>query len=161
MKRLLIPIILIFTVFLIACTDEAAEWTVSDYSPSAKAGELQSTEALANTIVYTADANPLDDYFDYYLGDTSLLEGITDYVYFTSAETSVAEAGVFKVKDKATADALLTAFDTRAENLAATYENYSPEDTERANNMKKGSFDDIVWFVASSDNDSVISAISE
>lgn len=160
MKKVLILFTLIFTVILTACGEDT-QWTVSDYSPVERATELQSTEALSDTIVYTEGTNPIDEYFDYYLGDAALLEGIEDYVYFTSAATSVAEAGVFKVKDKATADALLEAFDTRAESLAMTYENYSPEDTERANNMKKGSFDDVVWFVASSDNDSVISVITK
>ena len=152
---------LILALFIIGCGEDATEWKVSDHSPSALADELMSTDALSNTIVYTSDANPIDDYFDYYIGDSALLEGITDYIYFTSAETSVAEAGIFKVADKATADALLSAFDTRAENLAATYENYSPEDTQRAKDMQKGSFDDIVWFVASSDNSSVISIIEK
>lgn len=161
MKKILLVITLVLTLFVMGCGEDATEWTVSDYSPSANAEELNAVEALSNTIVYTPDENPIDDYFDYYIGDVTLLEGITDYVYFTSAETSVAEAGVFKVADKATADALLSAFDTRAENLAATYENYSPEDTQRAKDMKKGAFDDIVWFVASSDNNSVISAIEK
>ncbi len=160
MKKLLVSLVLIFAIFLVACGEDT-EWTVSDYSPSAKAEELQGVAALTNTIVYTADVNPIDDYFDYYIGDASLLEGITDYVYLTSAETSVAEAGIFKVKDKETADALLQAFDTRAENLAATYENYSPEDTAIAQNMTKGSFDDVVWFVASSDNDSAKAIIEK
>lgn len=159
MKKALVLLTLVFALLLTACGEE--QWKVSDYSPADKAAELQATEALADTIVYTAEGDPIDDYFDYYIGDAALLEGIEDYVYFTSAATSVAEAGVFKVKDKATADALLSAFDTRAENLAMTFENYSPEDTERANNMKKGSFDDVVWFVASSDNDSVISVITK
>lgn len=161
MKKVFIVLTVILAIFLIACGEEGAEWTVSEYKPTDRVSALSETDALSNTIVYTPDVNPIDDYFDYYLGDTALLEGISDYVYFTSAETSVAEAGVFKVKDKATADALLEAFGARAENLAITYENYSPEDTARARGVKTGSFDDIVWFVASADNDSVISAISK
>lgn len=161
MKKSFILLALIFAVVLVSCGENGTQWTVSDYSPVEQISELQSTDALANTIVYTAVTNPIDEYFDYYIGDSSLLDGIEEYVYFTSAETSVAEAGIFKVKDQATADALLTAFDTRAENLADTYENYSPEDTAIAKNMKKGSFDDVVWFVASSDNNSIISIITK
>lgn len=161
MKKFLISMVLIFTVFLIACGEETAKWTVSDYAPEGKTAQLQATPALTNTIAYTASENPIDDYFDYYIGDASILEGIAEYVYLTSAETAVAEAGIFKVKDKETADALLAAFDTRAQNLAITFENYSPEDTAIAQNMKKGSFDDIVWFVASSDNDSVKAIIEK
>lgn len=161
MKKAFILLTVILAVFLIACGEEVAEWTVSEYSPSDKASALSATDALSNTIVYTPDANPIDDYFDYYLGDTALLAGITDYVYFTSAETAVAEAGVFKVKDQETANALLEAFGKRAENLAVTFENYSPEDTAIAMGVKISSFDDIVWFVASADNDSVMAVITE
>lgn len=160
MKKLLMILTVILAVLFTACTEDAPEWTVSDYSPSAMETALSDTEVLANSIIYN-EANPINDYFDYYFVDTALLEGITDYLFYTSADTSVSEVGIFKVKDKETADALLEALGTRAENLVATYENYSPEDTAIAQNMVKGSFDDIVWFAATADNDAIRSVIEK
>lgn len=155
MKKIIL-LVLVLTVFIISCSEE---WTVSDYSPVDKEESL--SQLLDDTIVYTPEENPIDDYFDYYIGDVALLDGIESYVYYTSSQTKVCEVGVFKVKDKATADALLSAFDTKAENLAIVYENYSPEDTAIANNMQKGSFDDVVWFVATADNRPVIDIITK
>lgn len=161
MKRIFVLFALIISVFLVSCGKDNEVIKDSDYSPESKKEALMATEALSDTMVYTTSENPIDDYFEFYVGDPALLEGIEEYVYFTSAGTAVAEAGIFKVKDQATADALLEAFDTRKEALITIYENYSPEDVEKASNMKKGSFDDVVWFVASSDNAAVEKIITK
>ncbi len=164
MKKLLILVLTaVMIISLISCTKEEGKETfeTSSYAPSERLETLKGLEALSDTIVYEPSENPINDYFDYYLGISELPEGVVDYVYFTSASTSVREAGVFKVADKKTADTLLAAFETRCENLASTFENYSPEDTAIAKGMKSGSFDNIVWFVAAPDSESIISAIEE
>lgn len=156
MKKALIILTVLLALFAVSCSEA---WSESDYKPSDIQEELDALPALADTMVYTPDENPIDEYFDYYFGDTALLDGITDYIYYTSASTNCAEAGVFKVKDQATADALTEAFKTRGGNLAATFENYSADDTAIAEDLETGSFDDIVWFVASNNNEEVKSVI--
>ena len=169
MKRIIIATLILLALFLSSCNKEEVEntndntITASDISIENTKNELSSLDALSETIVYSKGSeNALDeDYFDYYFSDSSLLEDISDYVYFTSATTSVCEAGVFKVKDAETKEALLSAFETRKENLISTYENYSPEDVEVAENMIKGSFDDVVWFVMTKENQSVKEVIEK
>lgn len=159
MKKLISFALILLTLLAVSCKEEGIK--ESDYSPSAKEAELSALEVLSDTIVYRKGSdNVLDeDYFEYYFGDASLLEGVSDYIYYTSATTSVCEAGVFKVKDDETKESLETAFSTRKDNLVSTYENYSKEDVQIAENMKSGSFDDVVWFVMTTDNNSVTEVI--
>ncbi len=169
MKKIIIATLILLALFLSSCNKEEVEntndntITASDISIENTKNELSALDALSETIIYSPNSeNSLDeDYFDYYFANSTLLEGIKDYVYFTSATTSVCEAGVFKVKDAETKEALLSAFETRKENLISTYENYSPEDVEVAENMTKGSFDDVVWFVMTKDNQSVKEVIEK
>ena len=168
MKKIFLVILALLALTLVACdkeekAPEKSSFTESEISVSAIAKSLSDSDALADTIIYkNGGENPLDeDYFDYYFGNSALLSDVTDYVYYTSATTSVCEAGVFKVKNEETRDALLSAFDTRKENLMATYENYSPADVAIASDMKKGSFDDVVWFVMTKNNDAVKAIIEE
>ena len=161
---LILVLTLIFAFTLISCSDKSedgAEWKTRDYSPASKAEALTALPALADTTVFTANENPLDEDFEYYFGDAAVFEGVEDYVFFTSKKANVAEAGIFKCKDKATAEALLNAFATRRENLSETFKLYSVEDTNIALNMSKGSFDDVVWFVATKDNKSVEDVITK
>ena len=163
MKKLLIAAFIVLALVLVSCGENEekstneSDVTVSEYSPVSIKDTLATSPALADTIIYAPETeNVLDeDYFDYYFGSSELLSGISDYVYFTSATTAVREAGVFKVKDEKTKNALLEAFGARKENLKAIYENYSPEDVARADAMISGSFDDIVWFVATDDNNAI------
>ena len=166
MKKISIILVLamILSFALISCGDKKendAEWKTSDYSPASKVEALTALPALADTSVFTANDNPIDDDFDYYFGDATLMDGIEEYVFFTSKKASVAEAGIFKCKDKKTAEALLKSFAERRENLSETFKLYSPEDTNIALNMKTGSFDDIVWFAATNDNQSVADIITK
>ncbi len=159
MKKLISAALIILTLFLVSCKEEGLK--ESDYSIADKKASLSALEVLSETIIYEKDGeNALDgDYFEYYFGDASLLEGVSDYIYYTSATTSVCEVGIFKVKDDDTKTALETAFTTRKENLVSTYENYSKADVQIAENMKNGSFDDVVWFVMTTDNASVTEII--
>ncbi len=159
MKKLLTLLSILALILCASCTREEADFQSSDYSPLDKLNALTQTEALANTIAYEPSVNPIDDYFDYYLGLDTVPDGVSDYVYFTSATTAVSEVGIFKVPDKETAQALLDAFKARGETLASVFANYSPEDTAIAENIQIGLFDDIVWFTATSDNSSIISII--
>ena len=162
-----ISLILVFamllTLTLVSCGDkkESEEWKTSDYSPVSKVEALTALPALADTTVFTPADNPIDEDFDYYFGDATLMDGIEEYVFFTSKKASVAEAGIFKCKDKKTAEALLKSFATRRENLSETFKLYSVDDTNIALNMKTGSFDDIVWFSATNDNQSVTDIITK
>ena len=165
MKKIIIATLILLALLLCSCNEKTEEksFTESEASIEAYENELTLLDALKDTIVYSPKGeNALDkDYFDYYFSNGALLEKISDYVYFTSATTTVCETGVFKVKDEATKNALLSAFETRKENLISTYENYSPEDVKTAENMISGSFDDIVWFVITNDNEAVKQAIEE
>ncbi|MBE6700899.1 MAG: DUF4358 domain-containing protein [Ruminococcaceae bacterium] len=164
---LLLLLTLIFTFNLVSCNkEENSENTaieVSDYAFETVVESLLNEDVLSNVISYTKDGeNVLDaDYFEYYFSDPALLEGISEYFYCTSATTSVSEVGIFQVKDSDTKESLLKAFDTRQSTLVSTYESYSPEDVQIAENMKKGSFDDIVWFVATTDNDTLSEIIKK
>ena len=159
MKKLISVALVILTLFAVSCKEEGLK--VSDYSVADKKAELSALELLAETIIYEKDGENVlnSDYFEYYFGDSALLEGISDYIYYTSATTSVCEVGIFKVKDGETKTALENAFTTRKENLISTYENYSKADVQIAENMKNGSFDDVVWFVMTTDNASVTEVI--
>ena len=163
MKKILAILLLAFV--FISCSDNAEKenFTESDYSIKDTTENLSTFALLSDTILYTPDGeNVLDgDYFDYYFGNSELLEKISDYAYFTSATTAVCEVGIFKVKDNDTKEALLLAIEERKENLISTYENYSPEDVEIAKGLLKGSFDDIVYFAMTTENDSVKSAIEK
>ena len=164
MKRYFAVILAVLAVFAVSCNkNEENEWTKSERSPVSLESELSELDVLSNTIVYKTDGeNVLDaDYFAYYFGDEELLDGIEEYIYYTSATSTVSEVGVFKVKDEKTAQSLLSAFKARGENLEAIYENYSPADVAVAKGMQTGSFDDIVWFSATTDNDSVTAVVTE
>ena len=158
---LILVLAMIFTLTFASCggkeetkTDNA-EWKASDYSPVSKVDALKALPALADTIVFTPEENPLDDLYDYYFEEVTLGEGVVEYVYFTSAKTDVSEVGIFKVKDKAAAEAFLKGFEYRREVLINNSEGYFPEQIKLAENMSIGAFDDIVWFVATKDNKSV------
>ncbi len=168
MKKIIAVTLILLSLILASCNKDEEKpqdngITVSDVSASSFTAGLSGLDVLSETILYTpASDNVLDeDYFDYYFGNKELLEKISDYAFYTSATTSVCEVGVFKVKDSEAKESLLSAFETRKNNLVSTYENYSPEDVEVANAMITGSFDDIVWFSATRDNGAVKAVIEE
>lgn len=165
MKKIIIVTLILLSLVLSSCNEktEVKDFTESNISIETYEKDLTLLDALSETIVYSPKSeNSLDkDYFDYYFGNGDLFDSVSDYVYFTSATTSVCETGVFKVKNEDTKNALLSAFETRKENLISTYENYSPEDVETAKNMISGSFDDVVWFVITKDNNSVKETIEK
>ena len=156
MKRIILTIfaLLLCAVCVTGCAKEAKPFD------DIKA-DLEGLEVLSDTIKYTPDGeNKLDaDYLDYYFGNSDLVA--EDYIFFTSSGTSVCEVGVFKVSDKAVQKDFTDAFKKRGENLATIYENYSPDDTERAQNIKIGSTADYVWFSMTSDNAAVTDAINK
>ncbi|MBQ7897091.1 MAG: DUF4358 domain-containing protein [Clostridia bacterium] len=167
MKKLIVITLIFLALLLVSCNKEEKPAdngiTISEISPVTFTEELSGLDVLSETILYTPSSdNALDeDYFDYYFGNKELLEKISDYAYYTSATTSVCEVGIFKVKDTEAKENLLSAFETRKNNLISTYENYSPEDADVASDMITGSFDDVVWFAATSDNASVKAVIEK
>lgn len=168
MKKIIAVTLILLSLLLVSCNKEEekpqdSSITVSEVSPVSFTEELSTLDVLSETILYTPDSeNPLDeDYFDYYFGDKELLSKVSDYAFYTSATTAVSEVGIFKVKDSEAKEKLLSAFETRKNNLISTYENYSPEDVEVASQMITGSFDDIVWFAATRDNGSIKAVIEK
>ena len=159
MKKLIIITLILLSLILSSCNEKEEEklFAESNISVETYEKDLALLDILNETIIYSPKGeNTLDkDYFDYYFANGDLFDKVSDYVYFTSATTSVCETGIFKVKDEETKKALLSAFEIRKENLISTYENYSPEDVETAKNMISGSFDDVVWFVITKDNQTV------
>ena len=79
----------------------------------------------------------------------------------TSPSTNVNEAGIFKVKTEAQKEALIKAFETRRDNLVQIHENYSQDDVAVARGMLIGSFDDVVYFIATPVNPEVEMLIKE
>ena len=158
MKKILVIFLAIFAITLVSCNkEEVKNNTLPQNSINMINAENFVGGFLEDTILYSERGeNALDaDYFEYYFGNAGLLEGITDYFFYTSATTSVSEAGAFKVKNEETAKAMLEAFDTRRNNLISTYENYSPEDVAVAEKMEKGQNENLVWFVMTKDKDIV------
>ena len=158
MKKFFTVFFLILTVILVSCGEnEEKTQELQESSLNMATVEASVMGLLDDTILYSKDSeNKLDaDYFEYYFGASDLLEGITDYFFYTSATTSVSEAGAFKVKDSDTAKALLAAFDTRCENLKAIYENYSPEDVGVAEKMIKGQNGNVVYFAMTKNEESL------
>lgn len=149
MKKFFVAIFLILALLLVSCGEnEEKREELQESSINITTVETVVAGLLDDTMLYSDDGeNKLDeDYFEYYFGNSDLLIGITDYFFYTSATTSVSEAGAFKVKDSDTAKALLEAFDTRRDNLKAIYENYSPEDVAVAEKMIKGQNGNVVYF---------------
>lgn len=142
----------------VSCNSDVKEADINKITDA-----LNKLEATQNTIVYTRDGeNTLDaDYMEYYFGDPSFVDGIEDYVYYTSATTNVNEIGVFKLSDNGIKEKLLEAFATRAETLASTFALYSEEDEKIALGYKAGALGDALYFVATSDNDAVLDAINQ
>lgn len=160
MKNIL-KLILIATALLtllISCNSDEKSVDIATITDS-----LNKLEAVENTIIYSKDGeNTLDaDYMEYYFGDPALLDGIEDYVYYTSATTSVNEIGVFKFSDEGVKEELLKAFANRIETLASTFALYSEEDEDVALGYDSGSVGDAVYFVATKDNLPVIEAIRQ
>lgn len=156
MKKIFAVFFLIFTVIFASCGgNEETPEALQESSLNMSTAETAVMGLLDDTMLYSEDSdNKLDaDYFEYYFGNSELLENITDYFFVTSATTSVSEAGAFKVKDSDTAKALLDAFDTRRDNLKAIYENYSPEDVGVAEKMIKGQNGDVVYFAMTKSED--------
>lgn len=163
MKKFIALLLLVFVFVSCSNDSEKQNFTESDYSIKDTVENLSTFALLSDTILYLPDGeNVLDaDYFDYYFGKSELLENISDYAYYTSATTAVCEVGIFKVKDSDTKDALISAIEERKNNLISTYENYSPEDVEIAKGLVVDSFDDIVYFAMTTENDSVKSVIEK
>ncbi len=158
MKKLFVTIFLILSIFLVSCGEnEEKTEKLQESSINMSTTETAVMGLLDDTILYSENSdNKLDrDYFEYYFGNGDLLNGITDYFFYTSATTSVSEAGAFKVKDSDTAKALLDTFDTRRDNLKAIYENYSPEDVGVAEKMIKGQNGDVVYFAMTKNEDNL------
>ena len=158
MKKLFAVFFLILTVILVSCGEnEEKTEELQESSLNMATVETAVEGLLDDTILYSQNSeNKLDhDYFEYYFGNSDLFDGISDYFFFTSATTSVSEAGAFKVKDSDTAKALLEAFDTRRDNLKAIYENYSPEDVGVAEKMIKGQDGNVVYFAMTKNEDNL------
>ena len=144
-------------VLLVSCSSDSKDGkiTVTDYSvQTALENCLDSSVFPESPIVYrNGSEKEFDgDYLDYYFGNSNLLEGVYEYVYITSPTTNVCEAGVFKITTSSAKDALLKAFETRRDALVQTHTNYSATDLEISKNMTIGSFDDVVYFIATTDN---------
>ncbi len=146
---------------LVSCKEETVNTEEADIAGIRE--RLEELDATENTIAYSKDGeNILDaDYMEYYFGDPALLDGIEDYVYYTSATTSVNEIGVFKFSDEGVKEELLKAFANRIETLASTFALYSKEDEDVALGYDSGSVGNAVYFVATKDNLPVIEAIRQ
>ena len=154
MKKIILILSVILVLFLVSC-DKSDAFASSDYSVAETSISLSSV--LPDGIVYESGTErELDaDFTDYYFGNKELLNGVDSYVFITSPTTAVNEVGVFKVTSKEARDALLEAFNTRRDNLIQIHTNYSAEDLAVSENLKSGSFDDIVYFTATPDNEKI------
>jgi hypothetical protein len=135
----------------------------SSYAVKDTVSALLESEVLADSIVYqNATDTELDgDYLDYYFGNSALLDGVDSYALLISPTTSVAEVGIFKISDEKAKTALKKAFETRKENLIQTHTNYSADDLAIANGLVTGSFDDVVYYVATTSNSEVEAIIKK
>ena len=156
MKKIISVLLVIIAVFLVSCSDTES-FVTTDYSVDAFA------DAIPDGIVYqNGSERELDgDFLDYYFGNKDLLLEVDSYVFITSPTTSVNEAGVFKITSESARDTLIKAFETRRGNLIQTYTNYSAEDLAISEGMTIGSFDDIVYFIATPDNASIEALIKK
>ena len=168
MKKIFLILALILSLTLVACSTTVEETpeesiTATDYSINDVLDRLlYSSKFPGPPIVYQlgSDKEFDADYLDYYFGDTTLLDGVSDYVFVTSPSTNVNEVGIFKITGSAQKEKLIKAFETRRDNLVQLHANYSAEDVTIAENMMIGSFDDVVYFIATESNAEVESLIT-
>ncbi len=160
MKKIILILSVILAIFLVSC-DKQETFTATDYSVEEVSFSL--TTAFSDGIIYqNGTERELDgDFLDYYFGDKELLTDVDSYVFITSPTTEVCEVGVFKVTSANARDTLLKAFATRRDNLIQIHTNYSADDLAVSQNLKTGSFDDVVYFIATSDNASVEALITK
>lgn len=160
MKKIISVLLVILAIFLVSCDKEEA-FTSTDYSVEETSFSL--TAVFPDGIIYQngTDRELDEDFLDYYFGSKELLAGVSEYVFITSPTTAVNEVGVFKVTSAEARDALLEAFTTRRDNLIQIHTNYSADDLAVSKNLKSGSFDDIVYFIATPDNEAVEALITK
>ena len=165
MKRIILSVTaLLCLLLLVSCSSGSKEEkiTSTDYSTQETLnGFLESSLFPGPPIVYQNGSEKVldSDYLEYYFGNSGLLDGVSEYIFVTSPTTNVNEAGVFKVTSAAAKKALVKAFETRRDALVQTHTNYSETDLEISKNMTIGSFDDVVYFIATPDNSVVESLI--
>ncbi len=163
MKKILITITLLLLV-LASCSNGGEDNTLtsSDYDVSAVAEELLKTEALKDGFVYSTETSPaIADVAEFYFGSAEILENVESCVFITSPNEHVSEAGVFKVTNKEAADALLKAFHERQKNLIQIHTNYDQNDLKISENLDMGSFDDVVYFIATHNNAEIAEIIKK
>jgi hypothetical protein len=164
MKKIFCIILALLTVTLVSCDkgEERIEHTAEMNAEfiSEKKDAFDTLEILDATVVYqNGGENTLDaDYFEYYFGDATLFDEVTEYLYYTSAEVSVCEVGLFRVNADAK-EKMYQGAEHRRDTLSLTFEPYSKTDAEIADGMEIGIVDDVVWFVATSDNTPVVNVI--
>ncbi len=151
MKKLIITLILVL-VFLASCSPKG--FSTSDYDVEATAAKLLETEALGNGIVYQngTTLELTSDLCDFYFDEEDLLFDVSSYVFITSSNEHVCEAGVFKVNNPDAIDDVIDAFRERQESLIQIHTNYDQSDLAISKGMTTGSFNDVVWFAATADN---------
>ncbi len=161
MKKIILSVVAILClVLLVSCSSDKSDGkiTSTDYSVKETLDACLGSSLFPEApIVYQNGSEKEfdEDYLDYYFGNSKLLEGVTEYIFITSSTTSVNEIGVFKVNSASAKDALTKAFETRRDALVQTHTNYSATDLEISKNMVIGSFDDVVYFIATPDNGAV------
>lgn len=160
MKKIIVILSVILAIFLVSC-DEADGFVTTDYSIDDTASALSIEFPESITYQSGSEQELNEDFLDYYFGNRELLVGVDSYVFITSPTTEVSEVGVFKVTDEASRNALLDAFALRQDNLIQIHTNYSADDLATSENLKTGYFDDVVYFIATNNNEKLEAIIKK
>ena len=148
--RRLLPIILSLLVLLLLCACGGTEDTDSSVSTDVHqlAADIVATGPFTDVHTDNTNGQALSVYG---LDDSS----VTDYsVYFSSMATPE-EVAVFQVASPEQENAVLEACRSRQSSQVQSYESYAPDQVEKLNNAIIGSSGDLVYYIVTTNNDTV------